>query len=195
MPHDPDRTRVPPKLEWPGKGESGKRRPGRNHRFPRHEGASLRASTNVLPNPRRKQAFPDGTNPAPSPVDGLTPERRRALEQLNREEIAKLRDRTHEIGNSVQEQVAHLSRTEGLMEANSAKLDAIHLSIKEDLRELRLQQDRDFESIKAKQDQTNGRVTALEKHVAMLKGGLAVLSLGAPVMTGLVIFAVQKLIE
>ena len=64
------------------------------------------------------------------------------------------------------------------------KLDAIHLSLKEDVDEVR-------ENVREVRDQTrmtNGRVTGLEKGAAMIKGALFVLSAATPFL----LFALQK---
>lgn len=102
------------------------------------------------------------------------------MEEVNREEIGRMRDRLHDHGNVLQEHAGHFLRMETSMQNIDLKLDAIHGSIKEDLGE-----------IKAKQDKTNGRVTEMERTVAKVVGGLVVLSAGLP----FAVFALSKLTE
>jgi len=98
----------------------------------------------------------------------------------NTAEIERLRRRSHEHGNALQEHAGHLLRVEDSIDDLDTKLDAIHLSLKEDLGE-----------IKGKQDQTNGRVTALERRYSELRGvGVAVVA-----VTPFLLFALTKLIE
>lgn len=100
------------------------------------------------------------------------------MDELNREEIERLRERLHTYGNSLQEHIGNLSRVEGKMQDINEKLDAIHTSLKEDLSE-----------IKGKQDQTNGRVTGQERRVAKIEGLGIAFAAGTP----FVLFALTKL--
>lgn len=63
------------------------------------------------------------------------------------------------------------------------KLDAIHLSLKEDLGE-----------IKAETKETNGRVSRHDREIAKLTGGVMAIAAGLPVITGLLVFSLQQLI-
>jgi hypothetical protein len=60
------------------------------------------------------------------------------------------------------------------------KMDAIHVSLKEDLSE-----------IKKETKETNGRVSEHDRDIYRLKGGLTVIAAGLPVVTGLLIFALN----
>ncbi|HEV2790828.1 MAG TPA: hypothetical protein VGV69_05975 [Solirubrobacterales bacterium] len=65
------------------------------------------------------------------------------------------------------------------------KLDSVHMSLKEDVDEVR-------ENVREVREQTrltNGRVSGLEKGAAMLKGALFVLSAATPFL----LFALQEL--
>lgn len=65
------------------------------------------------------------------------------------------------------------------------KLDAVHLSLKEDVDEVR-------ENVREVRDQTritNGRVGGLERAAAMIKGALFVISAATPFL----LFMLQKL--
>lgn len=65
------------------------------------------------------------------------------------------------------------------------KLDAVHLSLKEDVEEVR-------ENVREVREQTrltNGRVSGLEKGAAMIKGAIFVLSAGTPFL----LFVLQKM--
>lgn len=102
------------------------------------------------------------------------------MEDVNREEIEKLRIRTHDHANILQEHTGHFLRTEDALQDVDKKLDAIHLSLKEDLAE-----------VKGKQDQTNGRVTEGERRMAKLEGiGIAFVA-GSP----FVLFALTKFVH
>jgi chromosome segregation ATPase len=100
--------------------------------------------------------------------------------RFNSREIERLRERSHDHGNLLQEHNGHFARMEDGLQDINQKLDAIHGSVKEDLGEIKL-----------KQDQTNGRVTVLERRYAELRGiGLAFIAT-AP----FAIFALQKLLS
>lgn len=63
------------------------------------------------------------------------------------------------------------------------KLDAIHVSLKEDLGE-----------IKTEVKETNGRVSRHDREIAKLTGGVLAIAAGLPVVTGLLVFSLQQLI-
>lgn len=111
------------------------------------------------------------------------------MDELNREEIDKLRNRQHDLGNAVQEHVGQFAQINTALIGLGQKVDAQHLSVKEDLREIRDSQEKAFTEVKSKQDKTNGRVTELERTVAKVVGGLIVLSAGLP----FAVFALSKL--
>lgn len=95
-------------------------------------------------------------------------------------EIERLRERSHQHGNLLQEHTGHFARLEDALQDIDKKLDAIHGSVKEDLGEIKL-----------KQDQTNGRVTGLERRYAELRGiGLAFIA-----VIPFLVFALQKLLS
>lgn len=117
------------------------------------------------------------------------------MEELNREEIARLRERVHEQGNVLQEHAAYFMKAEGTMSDLDRKLDAIHLSIKGQISELKADMKEDLNEIKAETSQTNGRVTELERKSARTDGGIAVMALGLPVVTGLLVYVLIQLLQ
>lgn len=104
--------------------------------------------------------------------------RGRSMDEMNHDEIIRLRERSHEHGNVLQRHEGAVERMgDGIIDVDK-KLDAIHLSLKEDLIE-----------IKTKQDLTNGRVTSLERRYSELKGIGIAFGAGVPFM----IFALAKI--
>jgi hypothetical protein len=81
---------------------------------------------------------------------------------------------THDDSSVIAVQVANLDR----------KLDAVHLSLKEDVDEVRER----VREVREQTRETNGRVSALERAAAMMKGGLVVLSASVPFL----VFLLQR---
>jgi len=89
----------------------------------------------------------------------------------NREEIERLRERSHEYGNLLQFQAA-------MLEAMDRKMDGHHDSVKGRISELKAEVKEELTEIKTQTQRTNGRVTMLEKRHAELRGiGIALLAL------------------
>jgi chromosome segregation ATPase len=90
-----------------------------------------------------------------------------------REEINRLRDRAHASANAtigLQVQVEELGN----------KMDAIHLSLKDDL-----------EAINEEQKRTNGRVSNHERDLSRIQGALAVLVAALPFL----LFGLEQLLH
>ena|SRR5690349_7043186 len=104
----------------------------------------------------------------------------------NAQEIEKLRERNHEYGNVLQE-------LKVLVGGVDQKLDATHTSVKGRIAELRAEMKEDLTEIKTQTTKTNGRVTESERQISKLQGGLAVIALGVPVVTGVAFFALERL--
>lgn len=122
-------------------------------------------------------------------------ERHRLMEEINRGEIEKLRDRVHDFGNSLQEQAAHLSRVEGSIENLDRKLDAFNGSISGHIAEFKADVKEDLTEIKTETRATNGKVAEHDRKISMLWGGLMVMAAGLPVLTGLLVFVLGKLVH
>jgi len=106
--------------------------------------------------------------------------------QRNAREIEKLRDRNHDMGNSLQELIV-------LVGGLDQKLDATHTSVKGRIAELRAEMKEDLTEIKAQTTKTNGRVTESERQISKLQGGLMVVAVGLPILTSLGVLALERL--
>lgn len=104
----------------------------------------------------------------------------------NAEDIRTLRERNHEYGNVLQE-------LKVLVGGVDQKLDATHTSVKGRIAELRAEMKEDLTEIKAQTTKTNGRVGEHDRQIASLKGGLAVIALALPVITGFIYFTLEHL--
>ena len=67
-----------------------------------------------------------------------------------------------------------------------AKLDAVHVSLKDDIEAVRLELREDIGEVQALAKATNGRVRKLEVWQARVEGGLAVSQIAVPAITGIV---------
>lgn len=117
------------------------------------------------------------------------------MDEVNRQEIERLRERVHDQGNTVQEHAGKLLQFEGGMTDLDRKLDAIHLSINGKIAELKADMKEDLLEIKTETKATNGRVAEHDRQISMLRGGLIVIAAGMPVLTGLLVWAVQSLVS
>jgi len=117
------------------------------------------------------------------------------MEELNRGEIEKLRERVHDFGNSLQENAAHLSRVEGSIDNLDRKLDAMNSSISGHIAEFKADVKEDLTEIKAETRATNGKVAEHDRKISMLWGGLLFMAAGLPTLTALLVFALGKLIH
>lgn len=106
--------------------------------------------------------------------------------RANSREIEKLRERSHEYGNILQE-------VKVLLGGVDQKLDATHTSVKGRIAELRAEMKEDLTEIKAQTTETNGRVGEHDRQISRLQGGLAVVVVGLPILTGLLITALEHL--
>jgi len=105
--------------------------------------------------------------------------------QRNAREIEKLRERNHEYGNVLQE-------LKVLVGGVDQKLDATHTSVKGRIAELRAEVKEDLTEIKVQTKETNGRVTEGERQISRLQGGLAMIAVGLPIITGLAFFTLER---
>lgn len=106
--------------------------------------------------------------------------------RANAREIEKLRERSHEYGNLLQE-------LKVLVAGVDQKLDATHTSVKGRIAELRAEVKEDLTEIKAQTIQTNGRVGEHDRQISRLQGGLAVVAISIPVLTTLGYFFLERL--
>ena len=67
-----------------------------------------------------------------------------------------------------------------------AKLDAVHVSLKDDIQSVRLELREDISEVHTLAKATNGRVRDLEIWKARVQGGLAVSQIAVPALTGIV---------
>lgn len=67
-----------------------------------------------------------------------------------------------------------------------AKLDAVHVSLKDDIQEVRMELREDISEVHGLAKATNGRVRKLEVWQARIQGGLAVSQVVVPAITGIV---------
>lgn len=112
------------------------------------------------------------------------------MEDVNHEEIARLRERFHEHGNKLQEHDGHFLSLEGALRNSDEKLDAI----KDQIIALRADVKEDLAEIKVETKTTNGRVSAHDLEIAQARGGLKVMALGLPVVTGLLVYVLIELL-
>jgi ElaB/YqjD/DUF883 family membrane-anchored ribosome-binding protein len=106
--------------------------------------------------------------------------------RANAREIEKLRERSHEYGNLLQE-------LKVLVAGVDQKLDATHTSVKGRIAELRAEVKEDLTEIKAQTTETNGRVGGHDRQISRLQGGLAVVALSLPALTTLGFFVLERL--
>jgi ElaB/YqjD/DUF883 family membrane-anchored ribosome-binding protein len=106
--------------------------------------------------------------------------------RANAREIERLRERSHEYGNLLQE-------LKVLVAGVDQKLDATHTSVKGRIAELRAEVKEDLTEIKAQTTKTNGRVGDHDRQISRLQGGLAVVAISLPVLTTLGFFVLERL--
>jgi len=106
--------------------------------------------------------------------------------RANSREIEKLRERTHEYGNHLQSQAA-------ILEAIDKKIDGYHESMKGRLSEFKAEVKEDLTEIKTQTTKTNGRVGQHDRQISRLQGGLAVVLIGLPTVSGCILFALEHL--
>lgn len=110
------------------------------------------------------------------------------------DEVKRLRDRvdaTTNIISALQGQVTALTERVHLTYGNvDTKLDAIHSSIKEDFGHV----SDDFVEVKVSISEVNKQLTAHDRQIAQIRGALIVIAAGLPTITGLLLFALNKLI-
>lgn len=106
--------------------------------------------------------------------------------RANAREIEKLRERSHEYGNLLQELKVLLSGVD-------QKLDATHTSVKGRIAELRAEVREDLTEIKAQTTETNGRVGEHDRQISRLQGAAVVVGGGLPIALGAVYFLIQQL--
>lgn len=117
--------------------------------------------------------------------------RERTVERIDAEEIARLRERSHEHGNKLQEHDGHFFALEASARGSDEKLDAI----KTQIAELRADMKEDLNEIKLETKATNGRVSKHDLEIASARGGMKVMALGLPVVTGLLLYVLVELLS
>lgn len=132
----------------------------------------------------------------PDPTLNPDDKRRQAfdMEELNREEISRQRDRLHELGNVLQGHEARFMRSETVLEDVGRKLDAMQISLEGRLAEIRAEIKEDLTDIKTETRATNGKVAEHDRQISKLQGGLVVIAAGMPVLTGLLLYALTSLL-
>jgi hypothetical protein len=94
--------------------------------------------------------------------------------RANSREIEKLRERSHQHGNYLQEVLVKL-------ESLDSKMDATHTSVKGRIAELRGEMREDLTEIKSQTGKTNGHVAEHARQISRLQGGLIVIGTLIPV--------------
>lgn len=106
--------------------------------------------------------------------------------RANAREIERLRQRTHDVANGLQENVARLEGLATAVHGLGDKLDGIHHGINGKIAELKADVTEDLTAIRTQTTMTNGRVTTTERDISKLQGGMIVVAVGLPVIVGLV---------
>lgn len=102
------------------------------------------------------------------------------MDELNREEIERMRGRMHEIGNTLTEHDARLTGIEANLTAGDKLVTAGVASLEAKLSEFRADVKEDLSAIKEETKATNGKVAEHDRRIWMVVGGLIVMSAGTP---------------
>lgn len=113
-------------------------------------------------------------------------------------EVERLRDRAHDHANLLTAHSAQIEaadkRLETVFASLDSKLDAIHGSLRTGIAEFKAEVKEDLGEIKTETKATNGRVNTHDRQISTLRGGLVVIAAGLPVVTGLLLFALDRVV-